>query len=308
MVTQQQFKDHYNALYNGGAIYLWGANGEVITKQLCDSLYASFGSKTYTRAYYDAKLAEGAGKIGADCSGSIYPLSKADNTARGYYNLCGTRGAIGQLPKGTACLVFNATFTHVGAYMGDGTTIEMRSSKMNVYKESLNSSRWAYYGIPTWLETSAAAPAPAAPIVETTVPATGDAVVKAIQEWCNAYCAAGLKVDGLVGPKTKQALTKALQTYLNKTKNAGLTVDGAFGAKTKNACVTVKTGKSDIAYIAQALLYIRGYDMSRSISGCKLDGNWGHGSEAATLKFQTNTYGLRHDGMCGPSTFQKLCS
>lgn len=310
MVTQQQFKNHYNNLYNSGAIYVWGANGETITKELVDRLYNTYGSKTYTRAYYDAKLAEGKGKIGADCSGSIYPLSKADNSAKGYYTLCKTKGKIANLPTGTACLVFNANFTHVGAYMGDGTTIEMRSSKMNVYKEKFNKSRWAYYGIPTWLETTTPAPATTteSAATTTTTTSTKSEVIKNIQTWLNSYCSAGIAVDGKAGPATKKALVKALQTYLNKTYNAGLKVDGIFGSGTKAKCVTVKAGKSDLAYIAQALLYVRGYDIANSVKNNNLDGYWGDGSAAATLKFQQNTYGLRHDGQCGPATFQKLCS
>ena len=144
MVTQQQFKDHYNNLYNSGAIYVWGANGETITKDLTDRLYKSYGSSTYNKTYYDNKYKEGKGKIGADCSGSIYPLSKADNTAKGYYNACSKRGSINNLPVNTACLVFNANFTHVGAYLGNGTTIEMMSSTRNCVKQSFNKSRWAY--------------------------------------------------------------------------------------------------------------------------------------------------------------------
>ena len=48
------------------AIYLWGANSEIITKALVDKLYKIFGSKTYDKKYYDDKLKEGIGKIGAD--------------------------------------------------------------------------------------------------------------------------------------------------------------------------------------------------------------------------------------------------
>ena len=76
MITQKQFKDHYQNLYNKKAVYVWGANGETITKNLIDRLYRTFNSKTYNKKYYDNKLKEGDGRIGADCSGSIYPLSK----------------------------------------------------------------------------------------------------------------------------------------------------------------------------------------------------------------------------------------
>lgn len=310
MVTQQQFKDHYRHLLSSGAIYLWGANGEIITKELVDRLYRSYGSSTYNRAYYDNKLKEGAGRIGADCSGSIYPLSKADNTARGYYNICKVKGSIKNLPKGTACLVFNAKFTHVGAYMGDGTTIEMRSSAMNVYTEKFKESRWAYYGIPVWLDTSNKSTSTSKPSTSKPTASSNKTkgVVEYIQKWLNSHYGIGLVEDGKVGPKTKAGLVKALQKYLNRTYKAGLVEDGIFGRATKKACKTVKNGASDLAFIAQALLYIKGYDMSHSGADAgKLDGIWGKGCYNATLKFQQNTRGLKHDGKCGPSTFQALC-
>lgn len=154
MVTQQQFKEHFRHLRDSNAIYLWGANGQIISKELVDKLFKMYGSNTYNRAYYDAKLEEGKGKIGADCSGAIYPLSGADNTASGYYHACPTKGAIKDMPKNVACLVFNKNLTHVAAYMGDGTSIEMKSSADNVHEEVFNAARWTYYGIPSWLGTA----------------------------------------------------------------------------------------------------------------------------------------------------------
>lgn len=301
MVTQKQFKDHYNNLYKNGAIYVWGANGETITKELTDKLYATYGSKTYNKTYYTNKLKEGKGKIGADCSGSIYPLSKKDNTAKGYYNVCKTKGSINNLPEGTACLVFNANFTHVGAYMGDGTTIEMMSSTRNCVKQNLQKSRWTYYGIPDWLEVPSA---PAAPKPTILIPAK-DPVIVNIQKWCNAYCGAGLVEDGEFGPKTKKGLCKALQHCLNVNYNAGLTEDGDFGPKTKKACKLASAHK-DLAYICQAMLYCKGYDMSHSIANNKLDGTYGAGTRTAVLMYQQNTRGLTHDGKCGPATFYAI--
>ena len=66
---------YFESLYQNKAVYLWGANGETITKELCDRLYRSYGSSSYNKAYYESKCKEGAGRIGADCSGAMYPLS-----------------------------------------------------------------------------------------------------------------------------------------------------------------------------------------------------------------------------------------
>jgi hypothetical protein len=301
MVTQQQFKDHYKSLYNSGAIYVWGANGETITKDLTDRLYKSYGSSTYNKTYYNNKFKEGKGKIGADCSGSIYPLSKKDNTARGYYNTCKTKGSINNLPANTACLIFNANFTHVGAYMGDGTTIEMMSSQKNCVKQNLQKSRWAYYGIPDWLETSSSQ----SNTVPTIIVSVKNPVILNIQKWCNSYCNAGLKEDGEFGPKTKQGLCKALQHCLNVNYKAGLDEDGSFGAKTKAACKSASNNK-DLAYICQAMLYCKGYDMTHSIKNNNLDGSYGGGTKATVLLYQQNTRGLKHDGKCGPATFYAM--
>lgn len=302
MVTQQQFKEHYQNLYKKGAIYVWGANGETITKDLTDRLYKTYGSKTYNKTYYNNKLKEGQGKVGADCSGSIYPLSKRDATAKGYYQACSKKGSINNLPANTACLVFNANFTHVGAYLGDGTTIEMMSSARNCVKQNFQKSRWAYYGIPDWLETTATV-APVKPIIVPTNPRKE--VIKNIQIWCNNYCNAGLVVDGEFGPKTKKGLCKALQHCLNVKYNAGLAEDGSFGPNTKAKCKNANATK-ELSYICQAMLYCKGYDMSHSIENNNLDASYGKGTKATVLDYQQDTRGLRHDGICGKATFYAM--
>ncbi|MBP3676795.1 MAG: hypothetical protein J6I97_00465 [Agathobacter sp.] len=301
MVTQKEFKEYFENLYNKKAVYVWGANGQIITKELIDKLYETYGSSRYNRAYYDNKLKEGLGRIGADCSGAFYPLSKGDKTAKGYYNACTVKGSIKDMPKGVACMVFNKNWTHVAAYMGDGTTIEMRSSTKNVQKEAFDESRWTYYGVPDWLE-----PYPdRAPVVEPVVVPGGDPVIRNIQEFCNEYADAGLKVDGVFGPKTKAGLCKALQHYLNVTYGAGLKEDGKFGPLTKAACRTI-SGKNELVYIAQAMLYCKGYDMSHSIANNDLDAHCGSGTEKTVLEYQQDTRGLRHDKKCGPATFYSM--
>lgn len=312
MVTQAQFKAHYENLYKSGAIYLWGANGETITKELCDKLFKTFGSASYPKSYFNNKYIEGKGKIGADCSGSIYPLSKADNSAKGYYNACpaNQKGSINNLPKNTACLVFNAGFTHVGAYLGNGITIEMANSKKNCVKENFNKTRWAYYGIPAWLENpenKSNTPIKEQSSTTTVVTPAYDKkqIVKNIQKWCNDYCNAGLVANGSFDTKTKKSLCKALQHYLNVTYKAKLVEDGSFGAKTKAACVSC-SGKNALSYICQAMLFYKGYDMTHSITNNNLDGSYGKGTKATVLLYQQETKGLRHDGDCGAATFYSL--
>lgn len=59
------------SIHAAGTVYLWGANCEVITEELLESLKNTFGKKHYEKVSFD----EVEGKIGADCSGLAYPLS-----------------------------------------------------------------------------------------------------------------------------------------------------------------------------------------------------------------------------------------
>lgn len=232
MVTQQQFKEHFRHLRDSNAIYLWGANGQIISKELVDKLFKMYGSNTYNRGYYDAKLKEGEGKIGADCSGAIYPLSGGDNTASGYYYACPTKGPIKEIPKNVACLVFNKNLTHVAAYMGDGTTIEMKSSAENVHEESFNASRWTYYGIPSWLDTT----------VERSWLQKGDKgeEVKEMQDGLIylGYDLGKYGADGDFGGDTEKAL-KLFQS------DNHLVADGEYGRLSKAALENAVANKED---------------------------------------------------------------
>lgn len=270
MITQEQFKQHYQNLYSKKAVYLWGANTETINKTLTDRLYRAYGSVTYNKSYYDNKAKDYTGRIGADCSGSIYPLSKADNTARGYYNACSKKGLIKDLPANTACLVFNSTLSHVGAYMGDGTTIEMMGDAKNCVKQNIQKSRWAYYGIPNWLETKA--PVTTATTTTATnkysvgqyvkystsyksptLPCTaanakggsGEGQIVAIISGqakykisTGVYCNDG-DIRGTYTPSTtsadtqKIAIIKNIQRWCNTYCNARLTINGKYDANTK---------------------------------------------------------------------------
>lgn len=129
-------------------------------------------------------------------------------------------------------------------------------------------------------------------------------VMKNIQSWINAYCNAGLVVDGDFGPKTKKGLCKALQHCLNTEFNAGLAEDGSFGPKTKAACGSARSSKT-LTYIAQAMLYAYGYNMSHSISRNDLDKSYGPGMKNTVKQFQSNK-GLSADGDCGPNTFAAM--
>lgn len=129
--------------------------------------------------------------------------------------------------------------------------------------------------------------------------------VKMIQKWINDYCNAKLTVDGKFGPKSKQGMVKAIQRYLNLNgARPQLVEDGVFGSLTSKACTYVSSThlkKSDLAFIAQCLLYVNGYDPKG------LDSIFGNNSVKAAKLFQSE-HNLEADGKVGKLTFKKLVS
>lgn len=157
MKKSKEVISYFENLNKNKAIYLWGANSEIITRELCDKLYNTFGSSKYSQTYYNNKYKEGKGKIGADCSGSFKPMSGFDTTAQGYYDECKIKGTIDKIDKLKPCLVFrcsNNKMVHVGFYLGNNYTIEMESSKLNCTKKYLDKGTWTHYGIPNWIDYS----------------------------------------------------------------------------------------------------------------------------------------------------------
>ena len=154
--TAKEVVQYFENLYNSGAIYVWGFNGEIINETSILSCMKKYNSVQYNYEYYMNKLAEGLGKIGADCSGSMHAMSGFDTTAQGYYNKCSAKGSINYLDKSMVCLVFKgataASINHIGLYCGNGYVIEMKSSKENCVKSKLELSSWKFFGIPTWID------------------------------------------------------------------------------------------------------------------------------------------------------------
>ncbi|MEW3562294.1 hypothetical protein AB1I98_23040, partial [Enterococcus avium] len=156
MKTQKEVKEY--ALAAKDWIYVWGANGEPLTQALINRLYRDYGSASYPLSYYNNKLATGAGKMAADCSGFMMPLSGYDDTAHGYYNACVQKGVIGGLPSDKVCLVFKRNSSgrmyHIGIYLGDGTVAEMASSAANYQHKSMYGAGWTHWGQPKWIDYS----------------------------------------------------------------------------------------------------------------------------------------------------------
>lgn len=310
LISQADAVKHFESLVSGKAIYLWGANCEKITAALCNKLFKSFKSNTYNKAYYDGKLKEGAGKIGSDCSGAFYPLSKVDRTAAGYYKNCTRTGKIANIPAGEVVAVFNSKLSHIGLYCGNGYTIEMKSSKDNVHKEKLNKSRWTYYGYLSFVDYSVPY---GVTIKEESAPAVSNKYIADYQTWLNATYKAGLKVDGYYGAATLKASVKAVQTFYNtiltKTKKKAITVDGEYGSKSRAAAPSWATIVKNPAMIYIILMRI--YAKKISISECVSNGKvvyskWGTEQSTCVKRYQASVRGLAVDGKPGEASMYSL--
>lgn len=235
MKTQDEVKKY--ALEARGWLYVWGANAEVITPELMNRLYQDYGSTNYPRSYYENKLKLGAGKIAADCSGFMMPLSGYDDTAHGYYNACPAKGEIESLPRDKVCLVFkmngSGRMHHIGIYLGDGTVAEMASSAANYLHRSVEATSWTHWGTPKWIEY-AADPHTCTLDLEIVLPSLVRGhrcgYVKTLQRILvsRGYNTNG--VDGIFGSGTEEAVKK-----FQAENGVSVKYPGTVGAKTWEA-------------------------------------------------------------------------
>lgn len=157
MVTQEEAIKYYMNYYNSKAVYVWGMNGDIISESTIQQAYKYCGNSNYPKSYYDAKLIEGKGRIGSDCSGMHFHLSGKDMTAQSYYNKCRTKGNIQTLPRNEVVLLFrgkSSSICHTGIYLGNGMCLHMKSSKENCVYEKVENHAWTYWGKPDWIDYS----------------------------------------------------------------------------------------------------------------------------------------------------------
>lgn len=149
MITDVGFIRYCEYIYKAAPIYTWGADGEVITKELIDTLKKKFPNGDYS----NIDLSKHEGKMGMDCSGAYTKLSGMNITSRMYYDKCIKKGPVSEMNMDIPQLVFRGnspkTIGHVGAYLGDGRVFEMYNDcELHEFKKS----KWNYYGIPDWIE------------------------------------------------------------------------------------------------------------------------------------------------------------
>lgn len=132
-----------------GCGYVYGAQGEVMTKSLLNTLVNRFGRSHY---YFDGYSAEKwLGKECFDCSGLIVwalqqlGLLTTDLTADGLYQLCNPVEK-GKLEPGDLAFYQNSNGykSHVGVYMGNGKVIHARGTAYGVVETEMFSSFTAF--------------------------------------------------------------------------------------------------------------------------------------------------------------------
>lgn len=114
-----------------GCGYVYGSQGEIMTKELLNTLVQRFGRSNY---YFNGYSAEKwVGKQCYDCSGLIVwalqqlELTEKDYTAEGLYAMC---DKVSQPQPGDLC--FNGNLTHVGIYVGSGLYLHAKGTKYGV--------------------------------------------------------------------------------------------------------------------------------------------------------------------------------
>lgn len=122
-----------------------------------------------------------------------------------------------------------------------------------------------------------------------------DSITVGIQKWI------GTIADGFNGPNTQKSLIKKLQSELNTQFSAGLKVDGVWGPRTLAAIVTIRNGATgNLTRVLQSALYLAGY----TVVG-EPDGVFGDNTYTALGDFQ-RTNKLLVDHVAGKATFTKL--
>ncbi|MGI5849667.1 MAG: peptidoglycan-binding protein [Christensenellales bacterium] len=218
-----------------GCLYVWGAQGQTMTKALIKKLEDS--DKNFERALkqFEKHVQNGLTLTAYDCSGLVvaYLLEKglinSDTTANGlFFNHC---ALIGKEDLKNGDLVFKKYQTknkmyHVGVYMGDKTVVHAKGRDDGVVREPFSKAGWNRYGRLIAFADSAGTTAHLRLLKVASPMMRGDDV-KAVQ---SALCAKGYNpkgIDGVFGRDTENAV-KAFQ------RAKGLKADGIVGPKTRD--------------------------------------------------------------------------
>lgn len=259
MLTGKQLAEFCLKVHAAGWVYWYGTCGYKCTTSLYNSK-----KKQYPDAYtasresgYKKDIANGA--MCADCVGLIKAAfwtgcdingksvrganNCPDTNANGMYKLCKENGPISTIPDEPGLVVWKSG--HIGVYVGNGYTVEMKGFAYDCQKNKVTSGKWTNWGrLPASMLAYDGSGLPAAPTYklgerELRKGCEGDdvaelqAALAALGYELGTYGPQRDGIDGDYGSKTAAAV-KAFQ------KAAGLTADGIYGPKSHAALAAMR--------------------------------------------------------------------
>ena len=247
MFTNIQLVEFCQAVYKAAWVYWYGTCGYKCTESLYNSKAKQYPSH-YTAARKSGYMADiKAGKMCADCVGMIKGffwmsgdptgknVYKANNcpdvSADGMIKLCKETGPISSIPDVPGLVVWKSG--HIGVYVGNGYTIEMRGFAYDCVKRKVTDGPWTRWGrLPDTMLQYTDMPAPPVYHLGDRTLRKGD-VGNDVKELQQALLDLGYKLpnygaDGDFGSETEAAVRDFQRKH-------NLEVDGIVGTKTYKA-------------------------------------------------------------------------
>lgn len=114
-----------------GCGYVWGARGEILTKEVLQGFANRFGRSNYYFADYSVE--KWLDMQVFDCSGIIVWAARKLGLLTGNYTAAGLYGICGKVSTpSVGSLCFNDKLTHVGVYIGNGKYLHAKTSRYGV--------------------------------------------------------------------------------------------------------------------------------------------------------------------------------
>lgn len=200
ILTSSDVVTKIRALLYADPVYIWGANGEVITPEMIQKLKDRFVSDKHTPEYYDEKLNNYRGKKAVDDVGMLNFLS-GENLSVHEYIQKSSRVVpavdINQNGVWVLCGVKRDGTPMVGIYLGNGNVVVTSEGPgiRECIPDLTNPTKWNIGFIPHFLDTSN--------ISGNTI----SSITEHYQQWLNTYassCSAGtVPVTGYYDERTK---------------------------------------------------------------------------------------------------------
>lgn len=160
MFTNKQLVQYVQLVYDASWVYWYGTCGYKCTESLYNSKAKQYPSH-YTASRKAAYMADiKAGRMCADCVGmiksffwkggdisgkNVYASNHCpDVSADGMIKLCKKSGPIANMPDIPGLVVWKSG--HIGVYIGDGYTIEMRGFAYDCVKRKVSAGPWTKWG------------------------------------------------------------------------------------------------------------------------------------------------------------------